>query len=264
VAAEPGPPRSQRHHERIGRLQQDSSTTPPNWPFGASRRTADLPPQARRIRQGVVRSMPEPRWQCLNFCGKTPAAGDRAARGSKVPQHGGSTPPNASGAMATPQDRWHRTSGQSATPDGPQVAKSQVAGLSNLNWRKGKFPDTGQSANHEGVGGPRYRAVVRQAHRTPASAPGSSSTAACRQAPAAQSPSSATSPSTTRAGDAPAATGDAWTATPAARRCSRTPGKPAWTSRTFPAWSAGHGPATSPASALSPKPPPSSASAWER
>ena len=28
VAAEPGPPRSQRHPERTGRLQQDRSTTP--------------------------------------------------------------------------------------------------------------------------------------------------------------------------------------------------------------------------------------------
>ena len=28
VAAEPGPPRCQRHHERAGRLQQDSSTSP--------------------------------------------------------------------------------------------------------------------------------------------------------------------------------------------------------------------------------------------
>ena len=40
VAAEPGPPRSQRHHERAGRLQQNRSTTPRNWPFW---RTAGLP-----------------------------------------------------------------------------------------------------------------------------------------------------------------------------------------------------------------------------
>ena len=57
----------------------------------------------------ATRPMPETRWQCLDFCGKTPAAGDRVGRGSRVPQHGGSTPPNASGAMAMPQDLWHRT-----------------------------------------------------------------------------------------------------------------------------------------------------------
>jgi hypothetical protein len=59
----------------------------------------------------AIRPMPETRWQCFNFCGRTPAAGDRLGRGSSVPQHGGSTPPNASGAMAMPQDRWHRTGG---------------------------------------------------------------------------------------------------------------------------------------------------------
>ena len=57
----------------------------------------------------ATRPMPETRWQCLDFCGRTPAAGDRVGRGSRVPQHGGSTPPNASGAMAMPQDLWHRT-----------------------------------------------------------------------------------------------------------------------------------------------------------
>jgi hypothetical protein len=57
----------------------------------------------------AIRPMPETRWQCLNFCGRTPAAGDRAGRGSRVPHHGGSTSPNASGAMAIPQDLWHRT-----------------------------------------------------------------------------------------------------------------------------------------------------------
>jgi hypothetical protein len=39
----------------------------------------------------------------------SPAAGDRAGRASKVPQHSGSTSPNDSGAMAMPQDLWHRT-----------------------------------------------------------------------------------------------------------------------------------------------------------
>jgi hypothetical protein len=62
--------------------------------------------------------MPETRWQCLNFCGKTPAAGDRAGRASMLPQHGGSTSPNASGAMAMPQDLWHRT-GETQSPFHP-------------------------------------------------------------------------------------------------------------------------------------------------
>src|SRR5262249_33450245 len=35
--------------------------------------------------------------------------GNRAGQGSRVPQLIGSTPPNASGAMAIPQDLWHRT-----------------------------------------------------------------------------------------------------------------------------------------------------------
>jgi len=39
------------HDERAGRPPQDRSTTPRNWPFCASRPTAGLPPQARRIRR---------------------------------------------------------------------------------------------------------------------------------------------------------------------------------------------------------------------
>ena len=64
----------------------------------------------------ATRPMPETRWQCLDFCGRTPAAGDRVGRGSRVPQHGGSTPPNASGAMAMPQDLWHRTRASVKSP----------------------------------------------------------------------------------------------------------------------------------------------------
>jgi len=54
VVSEPGPPRSQRRHERAGRSQQDSSTAPQNWPFCASRGSSDPPLQARRIRRSVI------------------------------------------------------------------------------------------------------------------------------------------------------------------------------------------------------------------
>ena len=41
-------------------------------------------------------------------------------------------------------DEESSVSGQSALPDGSQAAKSQAAGLRNLNWQRGKFADTGQ------------------------------------------------------------------------------------------------------------------------
>ena len=56
VAAEPGPPRSQRHHERAGRLQQDSSATPRNRPFCTSRRTPQACPSGMPYSIGDLRA----------------------------------------------------------------------------------------------------------------------------------------------------------------------------------------------------------------
>ena len=78
VVAEPGPPRSQRHHERAGRPRQDSSTTPQNWPFCASRLTADLPPRRGSLRDRT--DTLEPARDATQNALPLPAAADEVLR----------------------------------------------------------------------------------------------------------------------------------------------------------------------------------------
>src|SRR5215471_2292173 len=64
--------------------------------------------------------------------------GNRAGQGSRVPQLTGSTPPDASGAMAIPQDLWHRTSVPASTSTRP--------------GRRGQFKPSHQPENSPGRG----------------------------------------------------------------------------------------------------------------
>src|SRR5690348_10231653 len=57
-----------------------------------------------------------------------PGTGESGGSRSRLPQHSGSTPPHASGAMAMPQDLWHRI----AAPAPPFPASRQQSAASIL------------------------------------------------------------------------------------------------------------------------------------
>jgi hypothetical protein len=84
---------------------------------------------------------------------------------SGTPQHSASTPPNASGAMAMPQDLWHRTVGASrcavrapSPGEGAPIALVDIIMLTGHHFRRiaciaaaersSQFPDGDDSADY--------------------------------------------------------------------------------------------------------------------